>query len=67
MFFQETPPDTSAYMIAGYAVFFIVTAIYLISLFLRWRNLQRDLSTLEELQKENGQPAKPTRKTASKK
>jgi hypothetical protein len=49
MFFQEATPDTSGYMIAGYAVFFIISAIYLISLSLRNRSLQRDLETLETL------------------
>lgn len=49
MFFQEPAPDTSGYMIAGYAVFFIISAIYLLSLFIRNRSLQRDLETLEEL------------------
>jgi len=46
---MEPTPDTSAYMIAGYAVFFIVSAIYVISLFVRNRSLQRDLETLEDL------------------
>jgi hypothetical protein len=49
MFFQEITPDTSGYMIAGYAVFFIVSAIYIASLVVRHRNLQRDLETLEEM------------------
>lgn len=49
MFFQEATPNTSMYMIAGYSVFFSVTVIYLISLFLRWRNLKRDLQTLEDM------------------
>ena len=49
MFFQEPTPDTSGYMIAGYAVFFIVSAIYLFSLTIRNRSLQRDLETLEQL------------------
>jgi len=48
---MEPTPDTSAYMIAGYTVFFIVSAIYLVSLYLRNRNLQRDLETLEEMDK----------------
>lgn len=46
---MEPTPDTSAYMIAGYAVFFIVSAIYVVSLFVRNRSLQRDLETLENL------------------
>jgi hypothetical protein len=44
-----TTPDTSAYMIGGYAVFFIVSAIYLVSLVIRNRNLNRDLDMLEEM------------------
>ena len=48
MLFQTTI-DTSNYMIAGYAIFFGVTIIYLLSLYARWKNLQRDLETLEEL------------------
>lgn len=62
MFFQDTPPDTSAYMIAGYIVFFVVMAIYLVSLFIRSRNLHQDLKVLESLQRQ-GQAAagKPER------
>ncbi len=51
MFFQDATPNTSAYMIAGYAVFFIVSAIYLVSMFIRNRNLQRDMDMLEEMGK----------------
>jgi hypothetical protein len=50
MFFQEAPPDTSGYMIAGYAVFFVISAIYLLSLILRQRNLERDLEALDALE-----------------
>ena len=53
MFFLEAPPNTSSYMIAGYAVAFGVMLIYVVSLFIRSRNLKRDLSTLEEMDKEN--------------
>ena len=49
MFFLETPPDTSQYMIAGYAISFGVMLIYVISLAVRNRNLKRDLSMLEEM------------------
>ncbi len=44
------PPDTSAYMLAGYIIIFGVMAIYLISLVVRRRNLNQDLETLEELE-----------------
>ncbi len=60
MFLQDTPPDTSAYMIAGYTVFTVVMAIYLLSLFVRSRNLRRDLTTLESLERESKPaPAEP--------
>ncbi len=50
---MEPTPDTSQYMIIGYAVFFVVSAIYLVSLMVRNRNLQRDLEALEEMDKKN--------------
>ena len=51
-FLQEPPPNTSGYMIAGYVIFFVVMAIYLASLFIRWRNLDQDLRMLEEMERE---------------
>ena len=47
---QEGPADTTSYMIAGYAVIFGVMLLYLISLIVRQRNLQKDLEVLEEIQ-----------------
>jgi hypothetical protein len=64
MFFQEAPPDTSGYMIAGYLFAFTVMAIYLLSLFVRWRNLHKDLETLESLDKKTG--SKPQLQTHKK-
>jgi hypothetical protein len=52
MFFLDTPPDTSQYMIAGYAIAFGVMLIYVASLFIRYRNLNRDLSMFEEMDKD---------------
>ncbi|MGQ9832744.1 MAG: hypothetical protein ACUVRJ_02930 [Candidatus Villigracilaceae bacterium] len=46
------PPDTSTYMLAGYAVFFVVFALYLLSLYLRYRNLRREQHLLREMDKE---------------
>jgi len=43
-------PDTTNFMLAGYAVIFSVMAIYIASLFLRWRTLQQDLIILQEMQ-----------------
>jgi len=50
MLSAQITPDTVKYMIAGYVVIFSVIAVYLVSLFLRWRALRRDLRTLEEMQ-----------------
>ncbi|MEW6716991.1 MAG: CcmD family protein [Chloroflexota bacterium] len=47
--FQPTPVDTSAYMIAGYSVVFSVMFVYVLSLFLRRRSLQRDMEVLTSL------------------
>ena len=71
MFFQEPTPDTSGYMIAGYAVAFLVMSLYGFSLYLRNRNLKQDLTILEEMDKsaveaESSQPKKPP-KTVTKK
>ena len=41
------------YMLAGYAVILTVLALYIVSLFIRWRNLKRDLQTLKEIQKKD--------------
>ena len=53
MLFQDVTPDTSSYMILGYSVFFIVMAIYLVSFFIRSRNLNQDLSALDEMKSES--------------
>jgi hypothetical protein len=50
MLLQEGPANTTSYMIAGYTVIFGVMLIYLISLLVRQRNLNRDLEVLEEIQ-----------------
>jgi CcmD family protein len=50
MFLQEAPANTTSYMIAGYAVIFVVMLVYLISLYLRRRNLEQDLDVLTEVQ-----------------
>ena len=68
MFFQEATPDTSAYMIAGYAIAFLVMAIYVASIYLRTRNLHQDMTMLEEMDK-SVQPiveAYPAKKSSAK-
>ena len=49
MFLQTPTPDTSGYMIAGYAVAFIVMGLYVASMYIRSRNLKQDMETLEEM------------------
>jgi hypothetical protein len=44
-----TTPDTSVYMIAGFVVSFATLGLYVLSLYIRNRNLQRDVETLESL------------------
>jgi hypothetical protein len=46
---QTLPPDTSAYMIAGYAVIFGAMLLYAASLVLRKKNLEQDMVLLEEM------------------
>lgn len=50
---QESPAETTAYMIAGYVVIFGVMLIYLVSLRVRSRNLKQDLEVLKELEEQN--------------
>jgi hypothetical protein len=50
--FQLQTPDTSQYMVAGYAIAFGVMFLYVASLYIRYRNLNRDLSMFEEMDKD---------------
>lgn len=46
---MEAYPDTSSYMVAGYIVSFLTMGIYVLSMYIRNRNLKRDLETLEDM------------------
>ncbi len=46
---QETPAETTGYMIAGYLVIIGLMAIYLLSLFIRQRNLRQEAVLYEEM------------------
>ena len=52
MFFLQAPPDTSRFLIAGYTIAIVVMLLYVLSLYLRQRRLERDLQDLEELVEE---------------
>ena len=47
---QQAPAETTRYMIAGYSVIFSVMFFYILSLFIRSRNLKRDMQMLNELE-----------------
>jgi hypothetical protein len=51
MFLQDATPDTSSYMVAGYAIAFLIMGLYLASIYLRSRNLKQDMSMLQEMEK----------------
>ena len=55
--FDQATPDTSGYFIAGYVVIFTVMLLYLASLIIRERNLEKDYETLQELEKIDAQKA----------
>lgn len=46
-FFQT--PDTSGYMIAGYIVFVSFPILFIVSLFFRRRNLEKDEANIKSL------------------
>ena len=50
--YLETTPDTSGYMIAGFVIAFATMGIYILSMYLRNKNLNQDLETLESVQVE---------------
>lgn len=64
MFFQEATPDTTGYMIAGFAITFLVLAVYVASLYLRNRNLKQDMDMLAELEQAAAAEETPKKKTA---
>ncbi len=64
MFFQEATPDTTGYMIAGFAITFLVLAVYVASLYLRNRNLKQDMDMLAELEQAAAAEEKPKKKPA---
>jgi hypothetical protein len=43
--------NTNNYMIAGFIVAFLVMGVYILSMYLRSRNLKRDLETYRALDK----------------
>ncbi|HRQ23866.1 MAG TPA: hypothetical protein PLF42_10620 [Anaerolineales bacterium] len=44
-------PDTSGYMIAGFIVSFLTMGLYVLSVYIRNKNLRSDLEMLESMDK----------------
>ena len=53
MFLQEITPDTSFYMLLGYAAFAILGGGYVVSVLARSRNLRREAETIARIQVED--------------
>ena len=47
---QTTTPDTTAYLLLALAVFFGILVLFIASMVVRYRNAQRDLQLVENLQ-----------------
>jgi DMSO/TMAO reductase YedYZ heme-binding membrane subunit len=43
------PPDTSGYMLVGYIVFIVLPLLFILSLILRRRNLEKDEAAIQSL------------------
>lgn len=52
MLFQEAPAETFNFMILGFGVILGSMALFVISLFVRFRNFRRELKYLEETEGE---------------
>jgi hypothetical protein len=45
----EPTPDTLAYLMAGYAAFWVLSFAFVFSLWARTRNLEKDIEVLRQL------------------
>ncbi len=52
MLFQDAPADTFNYMVLGFGVILGLMALFILSFFVRFRNLRRELEYLEETEGE---------------
>ena len=49
---QQAPAETTRYMVAGYTVIFTIMLLYILSMVVRSRKLERDLELLKEMEEE---------------
>ena len=52
MLFQEITPDTNGYMLLGYAVLLGLPLLYVLSFYIRRRNLEKDIQLIQSLREE---------------
>jgi hypothetical protein len=52
MLFQEATPETTNYMLLGFAVLIGGPLLYILAFFLRRRNLDKDLRLIESLKED---------------
>ena len=52
MFLLQAPAETFNYMVLGFSVILGVLILYILSIAVRFRNLQRDMRLLEEVEVE---------------
>jgi hypothetical protein len=45
-------PDTQAYLILGLVATFVIMGFLVLSMVVRWRNLQKDAQLLDQLERE---------------
>ena len=50
MLLQQAPAETFNYMVLGFSVILSVLSLYILSIAVRYRNLQRDIRLLEEVE-----------------
>lgn len=55
-------PNTLAYLVAGYIVFWLITFLFVISLVARTRNLEKDVQVLKTLMEEQKEQSEDSRK-----
>jgi hypothetical protein len=52
MFLQQNPAETFNYMVLGFSVILGVLFVYIISILVRFRNLKKDITLLQEVEVE---------------
>jgi len=50
----QAPADTLSYMLLGFGVIFLALGVLILSLYVRFRNLKRDMEILKEIEAGKG-------------